>query len=141
MKKKIKVGDKFFVAGAHGMAGSAICRALLKSGYGNAINGGEILKPKRKDLDLLDINEVKKWFKNNKPTIVIIAAAKVVYFSQLVTVTNFILENLKIQTNVIETAWNFGVKRLLFLEAVVFIQNFQINHRRRVIIIWFSRAD
>ena len=41
MQKKIKVGDKFFVAGAHGMAGSAICRALLKSGYGNSINGGE----------------------------------------------------------------------------------------------------
>ena len=38
MQKKIKVGDKFFVAGAHGMAGSAICRALLKSGYGNAMN-------------------------------------------------------------------------------------------------------
>ena len=63
MQKKIKVGDKFFVAGAQGMAGSANCRALLKSGDGNSINGGEILKPKRKDLDFLDINEVKKWFK------------------------------------------------------------------------------
>jgi len=116
MQKKIKIGDKFFVAGAHGMAGSAICRALLKSGYGNSINGGEILKPKRKDLDLLDINEVKKWFKYNKPTIVIIAAAKVGgILANSTHPANFILENLKIQTNLIETAWNFGVKRLLFL--------------------------
>ncbi len=65
---------------------------------------------------MLDINEVKKWFKYNKPTIVIIAAAKVGgILANSTQPANFILENLKIQTNLIETAWNFGVKRLLFL--------------------------
>ena len=45
-----------------GMAGNAICRALFKKGYGN-VNGGVVLKPSRDELDLLDINAVKKWFK------------------------------------------------------------------------------
>ena len=39
----------------------------------------------------------------------------------------FLLENLKIQNNLIETSYKFGVKRLLFLEVAVFIQNYQIN--------------
>ena len=42
MEKKINLNEKIFVAGARGMAGSAICRALYKNGYGK-INGGEIL--------------------------------------------------------------------------------------------------
>ena len=60
MVKKITLSEKIFVAGATGMAGNAICKALFKKGYGKA-NGGEVLKPSRKELDLLDTKAVKKW--------------------------------------------------------------------------------
>ena len=60
------------------MVGSAVCRILKKNGYGNKKLGGGILTPKRNELDLLNENEVQNCFKKNKPTVVIIAAAKVV---------------------------------------------------------------
>ena len=115
MKKKILLNEKIFVAGAKGMAGSAICKSLLKNGYGRS-NGAEILKPNRKELDLLDINAVKIWFKKNKPSVVIIAAAKVGgILANSKYPTQFLLDNLKIQNNLIENAWQTGVKRLVFL--------------------------
>tara|TARA_Y100001968_G_C19427808_1_gene755335 strand:+ start:117 stop:1151 length:1035 start_codon:yes stop_codon:yes gene_type:complete len=116
MQKKILLTEKILIAGARGMAGSAIYRALIKAKYGQSILGGEIYTPNRKELDLSDINQVKKWFETYKPTIVIIAAAKVGgILANKTYPADFILENLKIQTNLIETSWKFGVKRLLFL--------------------------
>ena len=53
------------------MVGSAVCRSLYKNGYNN------VLTVKREKLDLRDDNLVKNWFINNKPDIVILAAAKV----------------------------------------------------------------
>ena len=115
MRKKILLSEKIFVAGASGMAGSAICRSLIKNGYG-ITNGGKILKPSRKDLDLLDTNKVREWFKINKPTVVIIAAAKVGgILANSKYPAQFLLDNLKIQNNLIENSWQTGVKRLLFL--------------------------
>ena len=115
MVKKISLNEKIFVAGANGMVGNAICRALFKKGYGK-VNGGDILKPNRKELDLLDTKAVQKWFKLNKPTVVIIAAAKVGgILANFKYPTQFLLDNLKIQNNLIETSWQTGVKRLLFL--------------------------
>ena len=115
MEKKILLNEKIFIAGAKGMAGSAICRSLHKNGYGR-INGSQILKPTRKELDLLDTSEVRKWFEINKPTVVIIAAAKVGgIFANSLYPTQFLLDNLKIQNNLIENSWQAGVKRLLFL--------------------------
>ena len=109
MIKKILLNEKIFVAGSKGMAGSAICRSLVKNGYGE-INGGEILKPVRKELDLLDFNAVNKWFKINKPTVVIIAAAKVGgILANSNYPTQFLLNNLKIQNNLIENSWQTGV--------------------------------
>jgi len=117
MKKKILLNEKIFVAGATGMAGSAICRCLYKNGYGKN-NGGQILTPSRKELDLLDINSLQKWFKKYKPTVVIIAAAKVGgIFANYQYPTQFLLDNLKIQNNLIEIAWRNKVKRLLFLAS------------------------
>ena len=114
--KKINVDEKFFVAGATGMAGSAIIRMLETYGYGLKNNNGEILKPDRKKLNLLNLSEVNNWFKINNPTIVIIAAAKVGgIFANANQPTDFLLENLKIQNNIIESAFKHGVKRLLFL--------------------------
>ena len=116
MNKKISLDEKIFIAGANGMAGSAIERALRNAGYGQSVNGGNILKPDRNELDLLNIELVRKWFKCNKPTIVILAAAKVGgILANSSQPASFLLENIKIQTNVIESAWNYGAKRLLFL--------------------------
>ena len=116
MKSKITESDKILVAGSRGMAGSAICRSLIKKGYGETIKGRELLLPTRNELDLLNYSDVIKWFDTNRPEIVIIAAAKVggIYANSKYP-TEFILENLKIQNNLIEASWKFGVKRLVFL--------------------------
>ena len=110
MSALINEDDRFFVAGHRGMAGSAICRALKRNGYEN------LLTASRAELDLLDLQAVQCWFERNQPTVVILAAAKVggIYANNAYP-TDFLLENLKIQNNVIETAWRSGVKRLLFL--------------------------
>ena len=110
MDFQINKKDSIFIAGASGLAGSAICRALKESGYKN------LLTPTKKELDLSNYVAVEKWFLKNKPTIVILCAAKVggVLANSLFS-ADFILENLKIQTNVIEIAWLNKVKRLIFL--------------------------
>ena len=116
MKKNIFFNDRFLVAGASGMAGSAINRNLIKNGYGDKKNGGIIFTPSRKELNLLHLDEVQKWFELNRPSVVIIAAAKVGgIFANSSKPTEFLLDNIKIQTNIIETAWKSGVRRLLFL--------------------------
>ena len=110
MGKLINKDDLFFVAGHRGMVGSAICRALKRSGYEN------LLTASRHELDLLDLQAVQHFFAESQPTVVVLAAAKVGGIHANDTYpADFLLENLKIQTNVIETAWRSGVKRLLFL--------------------------
>ena len=116
MQKLISKEERFFVAGANGMVGKAIVRALKKYGYGEKENKGILLTPSREELNLLYIKDVEKWFQKNKPTVVILAAAKVGgIFANNSQPADFILENLKIQTNVIEMAWKYNVKRFLFL--------------------------
>ena len=116
MSGLIKADDRFFVAGARGMAGSAICRALQQKGYGDKAKGGALLIPNRQELDLLNQEAVKAWYAEHKPDVVVLAAAKVggIYANDTYP-ADFLLENLKIQTNVIEGAWKAGVRRLLFL--------------------------
>jgi GDP-L-fucose synthase len=102
--------DRIFVAGHRGMAGSAICRALQRAGYSN------LLTASRAELDLEDGPAVKRWFAEHQPTVVVLAAAKVGGIQANNSYpADFLLDNLKIQTNVIETAWRSGVRRLLFL--------------------------
>lgn len=116
MRKLIKAEDKIFVAGAGGMVGSAVCRALKRKGYGDISLGGSLLTPTRQELNLLNANEVTAWFAAHKPDIVVLGAAKVGgIFANKTYPADFLLENLKIQTNVIETAWKNGVRRFLFL--------------------------
>ena len=116
MKKRIKHNDKIFVAGANGLAGSSIVRSLKKYGYGNKEYGGELLTPSRKDLNLSNLIDVQNWFNKHNPDIVIVAAARVGgIFANNTQPTDFLLDNLKIQNNVIETAWLSGTRRLLFL--------------------------
>jgi len=108
--------DKIFVAGGTGMVGSSIYRKLIKVGYGQSKNGGKIFNPSRKELDLLNFEEVSSWFELNKPDIVIIAAAKVGgILANSSKPYDFIFENLKIQTNIIEVSRLIGVKKILFL--------------------------
>ena len=113
---KITLNDRIFIAGASGMAGNAIKKTLLKKGYGSKNGSGLLFTPTRKKLNLLDNNEVKNWFQISKPNVVIIAAAKVGGIqSNAMHPADFLLENLRIQNNIIENAWLNGVKRLLFL--------------------------
>ena len=118
MKKEnlISFSEKIFIAGSSGMVGSAIHKKLIERGYGSNKSQGAILTPSRKELNLLDSEKVKEWYSNNKPSIVIISAAKVggIYANEKYPY-EFLLENLKIQNNLIENAFRFGVKRLLFL--------------------------
>jgi len=112
----ISKDEHIFVAGSNGMAGSAICRKLLKKGYGSKSNNGALLSPSRLDLDLSNKIAVEDWFKKNRPSIVILAAAKVGGILANATYpADFLLENLKIQNNLIETSWKYNVKRFLFL--------------------------
>ncbi len=116
MRIKISPKDKIFIAGANGMVGTAIKRALMRIDFGSKNKKINILAPSRTELNLLDSEAVKRWFSNNKPTIVILAAAKVGgIFANSKYPVNFLLDNLKIQTNVLETSWEYGVKRLMFL--------------------------
>ena len=110
MTALITPADRIFVAGHRGMAGSAICRGLQRAGYTN------LLKATRAELDLEDAPAVQRWFADHRPTVVVLAAAKVGGIQANNSYpADFLLENLKIQTNVIETSWRFGVRRLLFL--------------------------
>ena len=110
MVKNILPNEKIYIAGHSGMVGSAIKRNLIKRGYRN------LLCPSRQELDLLDFNQVEKWFKDNIPDIVILAAAKVGGINANERFpADFILQNLKIQNNVIENSWKYKVRRFIFL--------------------------
>ncbi len=116
VSKIINFNEKIFVAGATGMAGKSITNLLKKKGYGLKDHGGVILTPSRSELNLTDNEAVVRWFESNRPTVVILAAAKVGgILANYEYPADFLIDNLKIQTNVIENAWKFGVKRLLFL--------------------------
>ena len=106
----INPSDRIFVAGHRGMAGSAICRALERAGYSN------LLTASREQLNLENPLAVDGWFETMRPDVVVMAAAKVGGIHANNTYpADFLLENLKIQTHVIETALRSGVRRLLFL--------------------------
>ena len=102
--------SKIYVAGHNGLVGSAIVRALNKSGYKN------IIVANRKELDLTNQIKVLKFLKKNKPNFIFIAAAKVggVYSNNKFK-ADFIYENLSIQTNLIHSAYLSGIKDLIFL--------------------------
>ena len=110
MTALLSPSDRIFVAGHRGMAGGAICRALRQAGYQH------LLTAERSELDLLDATAVQRWFVVHKPDVVVLAAAKVGGIHANNTYpADFLLDNLKIEINVIETAWRSGVRRLLFL--------------------------
>src|SRR5213593_4244369 len=102
--------DKIFVAGHRGMVGSAVMRQLQADGFKN------LLIRDRSELDLMDESAVAKFFLKEKPTIVICAAAKVGGIKANIDYpAEFLLDNLRIQNNVIRSAHQLGVRKLLFL--------------------------
>jgi len=112
----MNLDEKIFLTGGRGMVGSAIKRILIKKGYGNSELGGKIFSPAREEINLLNYDKLESWFKINKPTVVIIAAAKVGgIIANSCSPYDFIFENLKIETNIIELSRKFQVKKILFL--------------------------
>ncbi len=101
---------KIYVAGHRGLAGSAILRALRARGYAN------LLTRSHGDLDLLDRTAVSEFFRDQRPDFVFLAAARVGgILANKTYPTEFLYENLTIQNNVIQAAYSFDVKKLLFL--------------------------
>ena len=101
---------KIFVAGHRGMVGSAVVRALGKNA------GIAVLTQTREQLDLTDPGAVDRWFSREKPDRVIDAAARVGgILENSRKPVEFLLDNLRIQNNVMESAFRHGCKKLLFL--------------------------
>ncbi len=101
---------KTFVAGHRGMVGSAVVRALEKKG------GVEVLTRTRVELDLTDAGAVAKWFSKEKPEQVIDAAARVGgILENAKRPVEFLLDNLRMQNNLMESAFGNGCKKFLFL--------------------------
>ena len=102
--------SKIYVAGHHGLVGSAIWNNLLQRGYTNLVGRSH------KELDLTDQVAVKRFFDEERPDAVVLAAAFVggIMANSLYR-ADFIMMNMKIQCNVISEAYAHGVKKLLFL--------------------------
>lgn len=102
--------SKIYVAGHHGLVGSAIWNNLLQRGYTNLVGRTH------KELDLTDQVAVKQFFDEERPDAVVLAAAFVggIMANSLYR-ADFIMMNMKIQCNVISEAYAHGVKKLLFL--------------------------
>jgi GDP-L-fucose synthase len=104
------LNDKIFLAGHKGMVGSAVERLLNANGFTN------IITRTRAELDLLNSNDVFDFFSSVKPDIVIFAAAKVGGIqANIDSPVEFLLQNIKIQNNIIEASVKYNVKRFLFL--------------------------
>jgi GDP-L-fucose synthase len=102
--------SKIFVAGHRGLVGSAVLRRLQDEGFSN------IVTRTRQELDLRDQAAVYRFFEEERPEYVFLAAAKVGgILANSTYPADFIRDNLQIQANVIEAAYRSGVKKLLFL--------------------------
>ena len=102
--------EKIFVAGYRGLVGSALIRRLEAEGFAN------LPRRDRSQLDLADESAVQNFFAQEKPAVVMFAAAKVGGIkANSDSPVEFLLDNLRIQNNIIYTAHETGVRKLLFL--------------------------
>lgn len=102
---------KIFVTGHRGMVGSAVVRA-----FGEQSSDNQLLLASRDELDLLDQTSVEKFIEQERPDVVINAAAKVGGIHANNTYpADFIYQNLLVNTNLIHSAWKYGVNRFLNL--------------------------
>lgn len=101
---------RIYVAGHRGLVGAAVVRRLRQLGFEN------LLLPSRNDLELTSQSGVEAWFQAERPEVVFLAAAKVGgILANDSYPADFIRENLQIQTNVIDSAYRSGAKKLVFL--------------------------
>jgi GDP-L-fucose synthase len=108
--ERMNKASKIFLAGHRGLVGSAIWREFERQGFTNLIGRT------RKELNLLDSAAVRDFYAKEKPEYVIDAAAKVGgILANNSQPAAFLYENLQIQNNLIHGAYEFGVKKLLFL--------------------------
>ncbi|MGN0157431.1 MAG: GDP-L-fucose synthase family protein [Lachnospiraceae bacterium] len=106
----IEKNDKIYVAGHRGLVGSAIVRSLKRKGYTN------IIGRTHNELDLTEQAAVRRFFEEERPDVVVLAAAKVGGINaNQTTPAEFAYENMQIQCNVIKCCHDFKVKKLLFL--------------------------
>ena len=106
----MKLNDKIYIAGHMGLVGSAIVRQLELTSFTN------LIMRTHKELDLTNQSEVQAFFKKEKPDYVILAAAKVggIHANNAYP-ADFIYQNIMIEANIINSAYENKVKRLLFL--------------------------
>lgn len=101
---------KIYVAGHRGMVGSAIVRCLEKQGYHN------IITRTHKELNLCRQDDVERFFAEEKPDYVFLAAAKVGgIMANSKALADFMYDNMILEMNVIHSAWQNGCKKLMFL--------------------------
>lgn len=106
----MELGSRIYVAGHRGMVGSAITRRLVNEGF------SDVVTRTHDELPLDDVGAVEAFFAAERPEYVVLAAAKVGGIVANATYgADFIRENLKIQTNVIDAAYRHGTRKLLFL--------------------------
>lgn len=104
------INSRIYVAGHRGLVGSAIVRKLKECGARNLITRT------RDEVDLCDQQAVKWFFEEHRPEYVFLAAAKVGgILANSTQPASFIRDNLLIQTHIIDSAWQYGAKKLLFL--------------------------
>lgn len=102
--------SRIYIAGHNGMVGSAIHRRLVQCNYHN------LILRTREELDLTDWQSVNSFFEQEKPEVVILAAAKVGGIqANIDSPATFMLNNLSIQNNVIEASYRHGVGKFVFL--------------------------
>ena len=102
--------SKIYIAGHKGLVGSAIWRNLEQRGYRNLVGRSH------RELDLTDQMAVRNFFDSERPDAVVLAAAFVGgIMANSIYRADFIMQNMKMQCNVIENAYLHGVKKLLFL--------------------------
>ena len=106
----LEKNSKIYVAGHHGLVGSAIWNNLLRRGYTNLVGRSH------RELDLTDQVAVRQFFDEERPDAVVLAAAFVggIMANSLYR-ADFIMQNMKMQCNVISESYAHGVKKLLFL--------------------------
>ena len=110
MTSSLALSSSIYIAGHRGLVGSAICRALDQAGCTN------LLTRTHAELDLTDQTAVRRFFAEEQPEYVFLAAAKVGgIHANNSSPADFIRDNLLIQTNIIDAAWRHGTKKLLFL--------------------------
>jgi len=114
---------KIFIAGKNGLLGSAIFRF-----FKNKESNSKLLTPTSKELDLTNLVKTEKWFKKNKPDYVILAAAKAAgIYDNMHSPTKYMIDNIKIQTNVITLCHKHNVKKLMFIGSSCIYPKFAKN--------------